>query len=65
MVETKAKVDLKRADRFIQEAHGMWRAQVLSSAVELQIFDFLEEGGNKPKTLESVLQGCKMSCLRP
>ena len=50
MVDSKPKVDLSRADRFVHEAHGMWRAQIMSSAVELAVFDFLEEGGNSPKS---------------
>ncbi len=37
----------------------------MSSAVELAIFDFLEEGENSPKSLESVVSACKMNCLRP
>jgi len=37
----------------------------MSSAAELAIFDFLEEDGNKPKSLESVVSACKMNCLRP
>lgn len=45
------KIDLSRADRFMNDAHGLWRAQVLSSAAEIELFDILEADGNRPKTL--------------
>jgi len=37
----------------------------MSSAVELGIFDSLEEDGNRPKSLQEVCQASKMNCLRP
>ena len=37
----------------------------MSSAVELGIFDSLEEDVNKPKSLQEVCQASKMNCLRP
>jgi len=65
MVEHRPKIDLSLADRFITEAHGLWRAQVLSSAAEIALFDTLEEDGNRPKTLKEVCDGAKINCLRP
>ena len=63
--DSKPKVDLSRAEKFINEAHGLWKAQVMSSASELAIFDYLEEDGNRPKTLKEVCDACKINCLRP
>lgn len=57
-------IDYTKAEKLIHEAHGLWRAQVLSSATELRVFDCLEENGNTPKTLQEVCDAAKIKGLR-
>ena len=48
--------------RIISEIHGLWRAQTLSTAVEIGLFDFL---GNGPKSCDEICKALEMKNFVP
>lgn len=56
--ETQNIMDKISPQSLIDTAHGLWKAQALSSAVEVGLFDYLEDENNRPKSIEEIKQGC-------
>jgi hypothetical protein len=56
---------LPTPDKLIDIGHGLWKASVLSSAIEFGIFDYLQTEDNRPKSLEEICAACGIKCLRP
>jgi O-methyltransferase domain/Dimerisation domain len=62
LAEVEAK--LAKAQPLLDTAHGLWKAQVLSSAVEVGIFDYLESEGKRPKSEEEICSACGIKAPR-
>ena len=52
------------ASKLIDTAHGIWRAQILSSAVEFGLFDYLETEANRGKTEQEICEALSIKALR-
>lgn len=65
MMNTASSIDISRAERIMTDAHALWRAQTLASAVEIGLFNFLETESNAPKTKEEICKACNINCARP
>ena len=55
---------MNEANRLIATANGIWAAQVLSTAIQMNVFDFLETDGNRPKDLQEIVDGVHIKALR-
>jgi hypothetical protein len=42
------------SSKLIETAHGLWRAQILSSAQEIGLFDYLESEESRPKNIHEI-----------
>ena len=45
---------IKSADSLFDTAHGLAKAQILATALEIKLFDYLESEEAKPKNLEDI-----------
>ena len=52
------------AKKLLDTAHGLWRAQVLSSAIEVELFDFLETDTNRSKSEAEIREKLEINALR-
>jgi hypothetical protein len=55
---------IAKSSKLIETAHGIWRAQTLSSALEFGVFDFLESDSKRPKSAQEIFEATNIKALR-